>query len=48
MDIATEWNWVLLAYGFAYAALVGYAASIAIRISRARDRLYGAGPDEAS
>ncbi len=48
MDIATEWNWVLLAYGFAYAALVGYAASIAIRITRARERLYGPEPDEAS
>lgn len=41
MDIATEWNWVLLAYGFAYAALVGYVASIAVRIGRARKRLGG-------
>ena len=39
MDIATEWNWVLLAYGFAYAALVGYVTSVAVRIGRARKRL---------
>ncbi len=39
MDISTEWNWVLLAYGFACAALVVYVASIAVRIASARRRL---------
>jgi hypothetical protein len=39
MDIATEWNWVLLAYGFAYTTLVLYVTSIAVRITRARKRL---------
>lgn len=39
MEIATEWNWVLLAYGFAYAALVAYVGSIAVRIGRARKRM---------
>lgn len=39
METATEWNWVLLAYGFAYASLVAYVASIAVRITRARKRL---------
>jgi len=39
MSIAEQWNWVILAYGVAYFTLVGYAASIGIRISRARKRL---------
>ena len=39
MDIASEWNWVLLAYGFAYVMLAGYVASVATRISRAKRRL---------
>jgi hypothetical protein len=36
---ANEWNWVALAYGVAYFALVAYAASIAFRITRARRKL---------
>jgi hypothetical protein len=36
---ANEWNWVALAYGVAYFALVGYAASIALRIGRAHKKL---------
>lgn len=39
METASQWNWVLFAYGFAYAALVAYVSSIAVRISRARRRL---------
>jgi hypothetical protein len=39
MDPAVQWNWVILAYGFAYAALVLFTASIAARITRARRRL---------
>ncbi len=39
MDITTEWNWVLLAYGFAYTTLVLFVTSIAVRITRARKRL---------
>ncbi|MGI9666325.1 MAG: hypothetical protein ACR2N2_04375 [Acidimicrobiia bacterium] len=39
MDTATEWNWVLLAYGFTYTVLVAYVASIAIRITRAKSVL---------
>ncbi|MDK1010814.1 MAG: hypothetical protein QGM46_06855 [Actinomycetota bacterium] len=41
MEYANEWNWVLLAYGVTYFALVVYASSIALRISRARKRLGG-------
>ena len=43
MSSAEQWNWVLFAYGFAYAALVLYGTSIAVRITRARRRL-GEGP----
>ncbi|GMR02631.1 MAG: hypothetical protein BMS9Abin20_0973 [Acidimicrobiia bacterium] len=39
MDPSVQWNWVLLAYGFAYIGLVAFAASIAMRITRARRRL---------
>lgn len=39
MEAAEQWNWVLLAYGFCYAVLVVFVISIAVRISRARDRL---------
>ena len=36
---ADQWNWVALAYGVAYFTLVAYAASIALRITRARKKL---------
>lgn len=39
MEIASEWNWVIFAYGVAYFVLIGYASSIAIRITRARKKL---------
>lgn len=39
METATEWNWVLLAYGFTYTVLVAYVASIALRITRAKKSL---------
>jgi hypothetical protein len=39
MTSAEQWNWVLMAYGIAYFALVAFASSIAIRITRARRRL---------
>ncbi|MFV2000204.1 MAG: hypothetical protein ACC654_07550 [Acidimicrobiia bacterium] len=39
MDPAVQWNWVILAYGFAYAAMVLFTASVAARITRARQRL---------
>ena len=39
MEAAEQWNWVLLAYGFCYAVLVVFVISIAVRISRVRDRL---------
>ncbi len=41
MTSAEQWNWVALAYGVAYFVLVVYAASIAIRIARTRNRLDG-------
>ena len=39
MRVAEQWNWVLLAYGFAYFVLVLYVTSIALRITRVRRRL---------
>jgi len=36
MSFSEQWNWVLLAYGFASITLVVFTASIAVRISRAR------------
>jgi hypothetical protein len=39
MTYAEQWNWVALAYGVAYFTLVAYAASIALRITRARGKL---------
>ncbi len=39
MSAAEQWNWVLLAYGFAYVTLVLYVTSIAVRITRARRRV---------
>lgn len=41
MTAAEQWNWVALAYGVAYFVLVVYAASVAVRITRARKRLEG-------
>jgi hypothetical protein len=41
MPIAEQWNWVGLAYGVTYIALVVYAASVASRISKARRLLGG-------
>lgn len=39
MDIAVQWNWVMFGYGVAYGALVLFATSIAVRITRAQKRL---------
>lgn len=39
MTQASQWNWVLLAYGFTYFALIAYTVSIALRIQRSRERL---------
>ncbi len=39
MPLAEQWNWVGLAYGVTYIALVVYAASVAARIAKARQRL---------
>ena len=39
MSVAEQWNWVLLAYGFTFLALVAYTSSVAIRLSRSRRRL---------
>ncbi len=39
MEIAEQWNWVLLAYGFFYIVLVTYVVSIAMRIARTQKRL---------
>lgn len=36
---ADQWNWVALAYGVAYFTLIGYATSVAVRITRARKKL---------
>jgi hypothetical protein len=41
MDVAEQWNWVGLAYGATYISLVVYAAAVANRISKARQRLDG-------
>ncbi|MFV1969744.1 MAG: hypothetical protein ACC683_01940 [Acidimicrobiia bacterium] len=41
MDPSVAWNWVMLAYGVAYVALVVFATSIAVRITRARRKLGG-------
>lgn len=41
MDPSVEWNWVLLAYGLTYGALVLFTTSIAIRITKARKKLAG-------
>ncbi len=37
--LAEQWNWVALAYGVTYFVLVAFAASVALRISRARKKL---------
>jgi len=39
MSYAEQWNWVALAYGVTYFVLVAFAASIAVRITRARKKL---------
>ena len=39
MSIAEQWNWVLLAYGFAYTVLVAFVVSIAVRVGRAKRQL---------
>lgn len=39
MSQAEQWNWVMLAYGFTYFALIGYSVSIALRIARSRRKL---------
>lgn len=39
MDTAEQWNWVGLAFSATYVCLVVFAASIATRISRAKQRL---------
>ncbi len=36
---AQQWGWVALAYGATYFALVVYASSIALRITRAHNKL---------
>ena len=41
MDLAEQWNWVGLAYGATYITLVVYAASVATRIAKARQRADG-------
>jgi hypothetical protein len=38
---ADQWNWVTLEYGVAYFTLIGYATSVAVRITRARRKLGG-------
>jgi hypothetical protein len=43
MDPSVEWNWVLLAYGVAYVALVLFTTSIAVRITRTRTKLAARG-----
>jgi len=39
MEIAEQWNWVGLAFAATYVALVVFAASIATRINKAKQRL---------
>jgi uncharacterized membrane protein len=39
MTNTEQWNWVLMAYGFAYIVLVLFVVSIGVRITRARRRL---------
>lgn len=39
MTSADQWGWVAWAYGFTVVALVTYAGSIAVRLSRSRRRL---------
>ncbi|MEZ5176276.1 MAG: hypothetical protein R2823_08745 [Acidimicrobiia bacterium] len=39
MDTAEQWNWVGLAFGATYISLVVFAASIAARINKAREKL---------
>lgn len=39
MDIAEQWNWVGLAFAATYISLVVFAASIASRINKARQKL---------
>ena len=39
MDFGAEWGWVALAYMVTYVSLVAFAASIAMRIKRARAKL---------
>ncbi len=39
MEIAEQWNWVVLAYLVTYGTLVAYSISIALRITRARKAL---------
>jgi hypothetical protein len=39
MDFGTEWGWVTLAYVVTYTSLIAFAASMVIRIKRARLKL---------
>lgn len=39
MEIAEQWNWVVLAYFVTYGTLVAYSISIALRMTRARKKL---------
>ncbi len=39
MSQTEQWNWVMLAYGFTYAALITYVVSVALRITRSRKKL---------
>jgi hypothetical protein len=39
MDFGPEWGWVTFAYVVTYASLIGFGASMAIRIKRARHKL---------
>lgn len=41
MEYADQWNWVVMAYGITYFALVAYAISVAVRVTRARRKLGG-------
>ncbi len=39
MEFGSEWGWVALAYGVTYISLVAFAASMAVRIKKARLKL---------
>ncbi len=39
MDFGTEWGWVILAYSVTYVSLFAFAASMAVRIKKARLKL---------